>query len=518
MQLMLRLSVFLGVFPALFAWGNPSEAMRSIVLTPSQSILVNHLSIREDGAAVLSEGSSCGECVWEVSCEKQLNLARIQAYADIPSATGMTPASDVILQYRLLQCNEAGYCWSEWLPRNILPGGDFRDSNGNGIPDGVEILEFNGKRAVWTDRPRDGLSRYFHDVHEHATPLLSVAMDDKRAFRFTKSHEDGQVIVQMHSDRIPTGAPLTVSGWNGWDLGTNQTMGLMSRFHELDAQGNRLNKIMFIGDDDWHQPGGRSTLKWRAVTFVPRERARRLNLYAARLISSSGTLETAQYQIQQDSLADKRHLGKCLADFSSFVLKEWSLSDSDLVSSASDCLSISPRPHSNAFALSPAFELHGVNRACLVVEMDVQVPERYDDLDPSHKAWASTYLELLDSAENVVDVIKLSVCRPRFGGVLASAGEVPPEAIKARLRLVASHQSYLQPHQKANMDGEMLCRWRNIRVYESLYPQEFRSRLDEQPPKPNEIAVCGAIQIRSLFLSDSPEESPILHSVCCEMK
>jgi len=286
-------------------------------------------------------------------------------------------------------------------------------------------------------------------------------------------------------------------------------MGLMSRFHEIEAGGNRLNKIMFIGDDDWHQPGGKSPLKWRAVSFVPREETRRLNLYAARLISSSGTLQAADYMIRQDTLTGPS-LSKSIRRFDMSDGEGWTFGDQSLAVRTEGLIELRPAPHTNTFALSPEFDIPEVGRLGFSVEMDVSVPERYNDCDPSHKAWASTYLELLNDGDEVTDVIKISVCRPRFGNLLASAGEVPPETRRVRIRLVGSHQSYLSSEQKANMDGEMICRWRNLEVFESTYPTQWEATAEEGQVL---LGSCSKFQVRATLLADDHDKSPILQAV-----
>ena len=499
------------------ALADTEAPMESLLLTPTACTDREHLQLRSDGSFALEEGWGSGYCVWDITRERAFQLLDLSVCSEVKHVSGFTPAGDIIVQVRTHKEDGTNGRWTEWWPQNLLRGGSFRDATGNGIPDGVDILEFGEQGRLWTDNPREGLSKWFGAVFTESDPPMVSQRDGNSIFRFCKARADGQTIVQMHSDRVPTAQYLTVSGWNGWDLGNAQTMGLMSRFHEIDAQGRRLNKLMFIGDDDWNQPGGISPLMWRAVTFKPRRETRRLNLYAARLISSSGTLECAKYQVHQDSLASEQHLGVCLKRFDRMNSEEWSFSDPDLSFADEHSLQMRPHPHSNSSALGSCFALCGARRVCVIAEMDVQVPERYDDHDPSHKAWASSYLELLDSEERVAGVVKVSVCRPRFGDELACAGEVPSNAVKARLRLVASHQSYLQPDDRKNMDGEMFCRWSQIRVFESRYPQEFRTRLDEDSFRPGEVPLTRGAEVRAIVLGDSSESSPVLRSIRVEL-
>ncbi len=335
---------------------------------------------------------------------------------------------------------------------------------------------------------------------------------------FTKEQEEGQAIIMMRSDRIPSSRFLTISGWNGWDLDDTYTMGLMSRFHELDAEGNRLNKIMFIGDDDWNQPGGIAPMHWRAVTFQPRDDTLRLNLYAIRLIASAGTVRAARYQLRQDSLADEIFRGKHIRRLNTGDVNAWHMLEPGLVESTDNAIVVRPFPLTSTYLVSPTYMLPRVERIGFSVTMGVNVPERYNDRDPSHKAWMSTYLELIDYRGRVVDTIKVSACRPRFGDVLAAAGEIHPWAKKWRIRLVASHQTYLPRKDKKNMDGEMICRWRAIEVFECTYPQDYRARLNEQPLTPGEIPTTSLLQIRVTFLADKTTPSPELKSITCRLR
>jgi len=322
----------------------------------------------------------------------------------------------------------------------------------------------------------------------------------------------------MRSDRIPDVSMITVSGYSGWDLGDVRTMGLMARFHEIDREGKRLNKIMLLGDDDWHQPGGKQALRWRAVSFSPREETRRLNLYCIRLISSSGTLNVADYQVRCDDLADSDNVGKSIRRFDFSEDEDWNADKGNLALLQNNTLELRPEPHTNTHAESRTFDIRDIGRIAFSVEMDMAVPERYNDHDPSHKVWMSTYLELLDDASEVVDVVKISVCRPEFGSSLSAAGEVPEGVTKARFRLVGSHVSYLPAHMKENMDGEITCRWRNLSVFQCNYPMHVRQRLDEDGIKAGEIPPGDKVQIRALLLGDATTESPVLNDLRLTLK
>ena len=466
--------------------------------------------LRKDGIAGLEPGRDRGECIWDLPLKKGERLVDLRVEFDREPETNLIPPADVLLQLRWR--NRKGD-WASWYPPNILPGGDFQDRDGSGLPDLADIVEFTTTVLVRSDLPLRAMPPSVEGHHRRAFPPLVRHRGDRPLLSVKKPGQEGQLIVMMRSDRIPPANAITVSGWNGWDLEGGYTMGLMSRFHEIDRFGKRLNKIMFIGDDDWNEPGGFSPLKWRAVTFSPRCETRRLNLYAARLISSPGILKAAGYQIRSDSLLEPRYKGQSIKKIDLTSLEEWFIPEPWLVEILPDGVALLPRPISNAIAVSPPFSIPPVKRVGFSVEMDVSVPERYNDRDPSHKAWMSTYLEFLDERDLIRDVVKISACRPEWGGAMASAGERPEGLDRARIRLVASHKTYLPKEEEANMNGLMICRWRNLELFESRYPQGFRSRLEEDPLKPGEIPEARFLQVRAILLSDAKTSHPLLRKV-----
>ncbi len=489
----------------------PGQEGETIRLVPSDAKLDN-VRIDKAGFAHLAPDADRGSCTWALAFDHPVALAAVSIDAASSPTDSLTTDADVLVQLRW-RMNDGD--WSPWWPENILPGGEFRDRDGSGLADLADILEFDGAAILRSDLPDARMPDWVTThVMTASSPLVHSTAGGPELI-VPKPRAAGQVIVQMRSDRIPPAPFVTVSGWNGWDLGDIHTMGLMSRFHEIDRHGDRLDKIMFIGDDDWHQPGGTAPLRWRAVTFQPHDATRRLNLYAARLISSPGTLRAARYQVRCDSLADPRVATPFDARFHAPSLQDpdaWMFEDSGLAALDDGILTLRPLPHTNTWALSRPFDLPEVPRIGFAVEMDVQVPERYNDFDPSHKAWASTYLELLSEYEDtVLDVIKISVCRPRFGSLLASAGERPAAARKVRLRLVASHQSYLSEDQKANMTGEMIVRWRHLQLFKCTYPTVWRGRLDRDPIQPNEIPPSTVYEFRAQLLADPSIPPPVLH-------
>jgi hypothetical protein len=475
----------------------------------------NGIEIKENGEAVLAPDCDWGQCLWEIKPESRMQIEKILPEVSIETSSLLVPPGDVIIQIR---CWKIGGAWSSWFPENLLAGGDFQDKNNSGLPDLADILEITTQTLMRTDLPSSAHPKWVQKHVSLAVPPLVATMDQKPVFMVPKPWEQGQTVVQMRLDRIPPTPAITISGWNGWDLGENHTMGLMSRFHEIDTIGNRLNKIMFIGDDDFNQRGGVSPLKWRAVSFSPRNETRRLNLYPMRLISSAGTIMASQYQLREDSLADSPFRGASILcpDLKNSAI--WVVDDPGLVDFDQDGVEIRPKPLTNAFILSPKFEIPPVERIALSVEMEATVPERYNDCDPSHKAWMSTYLEFLDDAEKVVEVLQVTACRPRLGDVLITAGERPKGSRRARLRLVASHKTYLGKEDEKNMDGVMICRWRNLEMFESLYPQTYRERLDREPLSSGEIPPSKKYQIRAILLSDRKTPSPVLKSVKGIMK
>ncbi len=487
---------------------------KEIQLTPLESSL-NNVSIQEDGAAVVADRSNPGSCTWDVFTTKGEVLSGIRIDASIkpPASHGLAAHADVLTQIRWKLPDGS---WSEWFPENILPGGNFPDSNNSGIPDSVHILNLTSPVTVLSDISKNQMPDWV-DIHTtYVAPSLIEEHNNQRILHVSRADKDGQTIVMMKSDRIPPACAVTVSGWNGWRLPRGYTMGLMSRLHEIDAYGNRLNKIMFIGDDDFCEPGETAPLHWRAVSFVPRLDTVRLNLYPARLIESEGELMVSHYQVRTDSLADSAYRGEEIYSYTFEDLKGWEIQDPFLVETHNNSVIVKPHPLTYSYLLSPVFEIPEVECIALSVEMDIEVPRRYNDYDPSHKAWMSTYLELLNDKGALVDAIKVSACRPRFGDILAAAGQRRPDVRLGRVRLVASHISYLMPKEKiANMDGVMISRWRNLRIFVSRYPQGWRGRLDEEPLNAGEIPPAEHIQVRTILLADTQTPTPVLKNVLC---
>ena len=473
-----------------------SDTCFEIRLSPGQVSDAENIELCLDGSAHLRPEASQGICTWNIDFDGPRVLKSLNVQQRHAREADAYPPGDLLVQVRWLH----GDTWSSWWPGNLLKGGDFRDHDKTGIPDSAEVLQFDSSSTVYSDLATTELPTWVEKHIRHVSPSMTVRTDKNRFLQIIKPNTQGQVIAQVRKDWIPDAPCITVSGWNGWDLNDIHTMGLMSRFHEIDAQNNRLNKIMFIGDDDWHQPGGQEALKWRAVTFVPRDETRRLNLYATRLISSPGTLRAANYQIRADSLSEKSNRGRTLFSPPMPSLKQWEVSSPGRVQVQSDTLVIRPHPHTNAYAVSAPFQIPPVERLAFSIEMEARVPDRYNDHDPSHKAWISTYLELLDKHDRILDIIKISACRPEMANALCAAGERPAQCCKGRFRLVASHQSYLPERMKQNMDGEMTCLWRNLELFECKYPTKWRGRLDEDPIETNEIPKARQLQVRALFL------------------
>ncbi|MBN1901515.1 hypothetical protein JW926_09365 [Candidatus Sumerlaeota bacterium] len=466
--------------------------------------------LNEKSEGILSPNCDRGICIWEISGKSEMRIGAIMPEKSIEPAREFLPPADIILQIRWI--NDDG-TWSSWFPENLLAGGDFRDDNHSGLPDLADILEITTHTLIYSDRSNLDKPRWAKDVVSHAAPPLLETIKGEKVLVVHKQEETGQTIVQMRSDRIPSFPAITISGWNGWNLGERYTMGLMSRFHEIDAEGNRLDKIMFTGDDDFHQRGGIAPLKWRAVSFSPRSETRRLNLYPMRLIGSPGTIMASRYQIRADSLSDPLFRGASISCPDIRNHAEWITDAPELVELLPNGIALRPLPLSNAFLLCSSFEIPDAERIALSIEMEVEVPERYNDRDPSHKAWMSTYLEFLDDKERVMDVLQITACRPLRGDKLMTAGEKPQGSRRARIRLVASHKTYLGRGDEKNMDGVMICWWRNLEMFECLYPQTYRARLDEAPFKSGEIPSSQKYQIRAILLSDRKTPSPVLKSV-----
>jgi|GEM_PF-7080152 len=509
MKQKLRLLLFIHMFLSAVFFLRGETKNSEMFLTP-QDAQRSGILLNKEGSAILAQGGDRGVCFWNLDLKKQQTIKGIHPLVSVKPARGFIPPSDVIVQLRAKEKNGE---WSPWFPENILPGGSFSDQNGSGLPDLADVMEITSGVLLRSDLSSKTLPSWVKKHDRTSKPSLVHKKGNKTILEIEKPEAPGQLIVQMHSDRIPPSPVLTLSGFNGWNLGETYTMGLMSRFHEIDTNGNRLNKIMFIGDDDFNQRGGVQPLKWRAVSFVPRKKTRRLNLYPMRLISSPGKMMCAQYQVRMDSLVNPLYRGKLIRKIDFGNMDDWEIPEPGIVKNSPGNLTLFPKPLTNGFVVSSPFTIPNVERVGFCVEMEAQVPEQYNDRDPSHKAWMSTYLEFLDDEDNVADVIQLTACRPRFGEIMASAGEKPPECPKARLRFVASHKTYLSKNQGVNMDGVMVCKWRSAEVFESLYPTDFREPLDEKTLEPGDIPESSCFQIRAFLLSDQKTDSPVLKGI-----
>ena len=419
-------------------------------------------------------------------------------------------ATDIITQARF---HLKDGTWTDWQPRNLLRGGEMSDSDVDGIPDWASVMRLREsgnlmyadtsisgcmppKGDYWEGKTRD--RGYFIDAVEHP-PGAS------RSLRLTRDSSDGQDTSAMRLDLVPPDTDITICGWTKHDLGDATSMGVMSRFHEFDAGGNRVNKYVLLGDDDFHQPSGKSEWRWRAISFRSRPDTTFLNLYPIRMIAAQGRAWAANYEIRLGSVfsdwGSKRAVFR--EDFENldgWDIQNGALSDKAVEGKHSLCLSPEPLKVVTAVQKKP-IPVEPNQLYAFRVAMQNDVPAHYE---PTHQAWMSAYLEFYDKDMRFLDYCKVMAFRPAFDRPAGAAMHAPKGSAYARFMLVASHISY---GERTGMDGPMSAYFDALQFEKSDFDPSFIPRpsgpiLLEAPPQADEL------EVRSLLLSRQADLKP----------
>ena len=416
--------------------------------------------------------------------------------------------TDLITQVRVWQHAK----WGAWLPRNLLAGGNFADTDGNGIPDFVSVMRlspagdahFLDRDAGWEPPP----GNWWQDKPRHdrgdfvVTNGSPVGMGN--ALRLHREPGDSQDTAAMRKDLVPPNTTLTISGWTRYNLGDQTSMGMMARFHEFNRAGERVNKYVLLGDDDFHQPSRASEWRWRAITFTTARDTTYLNLYPIRMIAAGGQAWAAAYEVREGSVFSPWGKGKVVFREEFRDPQRWEFTDhthSRLLPQGG--LSLEPLPLTVSCAVQKdSLPVQAGRLYSFRVNMENHVPSHYE---PTHQSWCSVYLEFLDGQGRFLEYVKAMVFRPTLGRPLGAAMHAPPEARQARFRLVASHISY---GDRGGMTGPMRVHFARLQLEESRYdptftPRPAADRITFDPPLSGH-----RIQIRTLLLSRDPEVTP----------
>lgn len=385
---------------------------------------------------------------------------------------------------------------TEWQPRNLLPGGDMADMDGSGIPDWVSVMRLRSsgnliyadaeppEEGYWVGRTRD--RGFFVDRGDHPS-------GSGQSLRLVRTTSDGQDTAEMRLDLIPPDTQLTVCGWTKYDLGEETSMGVMARYHEFDSHGNRINKHVLLGDDDFHQPSGESEWRWRALSFTPAAETRRLGIYPIRMIGVAGTAWAADWEIREGSV----HSGKTVfrEDFG-----HWEMTGTGEVYGGALILRPEPLTVSTAVQSIP-IEVKPNTLYSFSVRMNNDVPSTYDK---THQAWMSAYLEFYDSEMRFLDYCKVMSFRPTSGHPLSAAMRAPQYSRYVRFMFAASHISY---GDRTGMDGQMIAGFSCIELKESAFDSKFL------PASRGELTIAipqdaRKMEIRTFRLSGWEDVSP----------
>ena len=430
------------------------------------------------------------------------------------SASKMWPvlSTDIITQVRFRVRGN----WTDYQPRNILRGGDMADSDADGIPDWASVMRLREYGNLiyadtcisdWPPPEND----YWHGKAIERGNFLDRVEHPRGAeqsLRLRRTTSDGQDTAAMRLDLVPPDIELTVCGWTKYDLGDETSMGVMARFHEFDAAGDRVNKYDLLGDDDFHQPSGRSDWTWRALSFKSLPETTFLNLYPIRMITAKGRAWAANYEIRLGSVWGK---GRVVfrEDFES--LDGWTISaptsrtasHSSLVThQARSCLLLSPEPLQVVTATQKKpFEVKPGQMYAFRIAMQNDVPASYEK---THQAWMSAYLEFYDKDMRFLDYCKVMAFRPTMDRPSGAAMIAPKGSRYARFMLAASHITYAE---KTGMTGPMRAYFDALQVEESDFDPTFAPRPADDI---NVVIPRGAeqMEIRSFLLTRRKGLSP----------
>lgn len=390
--------------------------------------------------------------------------------------------TDIITQVRF----QANGKWTDWQPRNLLRGGDMADSDGDGIPDWASVMRLRqtgdlifADTSISPWMPPEG--DYWHGKNREAgrfVDRIEHPPGAKQSLRLNRGTSDGQDTAAMRLDLVPPDTDLTVCGWTKYDLGSETSMGVMARFHEFDAEGNRVNKYDLLGDDDFHQPSGRSEWVWRALSFHSRVDTTFLNLYPIRMIAAKGSAWASNYEVRLGSVYGS---GKEI----------WRLGEK---------VTLTPKPFEVATWIQPKpIKVKAGQLYAFRISMRNDVPAHYE---PTHQAWVSAYLEFYDKDMGFLDYCKVMAFRPEHPA--GAAMHAPKGAAYARFMLVASHITYAE---RTGMEGPMTATFDDLRLEESDFDATFTPR----PDGPLSVEVPRAatrMEARSFLLSREKSLKP----------
>jgi len=463
-----------------------------------------------DGRLSLADGVSAG--VYSISFDlpkphpKTVSIRLADAIipeGDELSTNWPVLACDIITQVRFL--TKSGD-WTEWMPRNILHGGDMEDSNRDGIPDYVSVMRIrqnretifaDNKTSAWMPPPTD----FWNGKVQSKGRFVDTAdapPGAKQSLRLVRGVSDGQDTAAMRLDLVPPDTYLTVCGWTKCDI-AGTSMGVMSRFHEFNESGDRVNKYVILGDDDLHQPSGTSGWCWRALTFQSLPDTTHLNLYPIRMITAQGRAWAANFEIRLGTVFSEWGKGHVVFQEDFETLDRWEVSGaaclSGIASEGQRSLCLKPDPLQVVTAtLKKNIKVKPGKMYAFRIAMQNDVPAHYE---PTHQAWMSAYLEFYNSKGEFLDYCKVMAFRPTLTRPVGAAMRAPRGAHNARFVLVASHISY---GEKTGMNGPMHAYFDALQLEESTFDAEFTPR-----PK-DEIALdvppdAQRMEVRSFLLS-----------------
>lgn len=457
-------------------------------------------------------------CDYKIAQHRSVTSVSVRA-RDVPMPQDQSPYSwwptlttDVITQVRFRRADGS---YSPWEPRNVLDGGDFADSNSNGIPDDVNVLVGDADQnwSIYADtqtigpRPPD-----FWLPPERILNQASLvdASDHPEglgpSLHIHKPWMGGQQLASMATALLPPDATWTVSGWNRFEK--MDAPDLMARFHEHDSTGASLTKYVLLGDDDFHAPNGRSGWTWRALSFTSEPRTAGLMLIPARLTASPGDMWASAFEIREGSVFSSTAPTLFQADFG--TLDAWEVSDPAVTTAVRvgvgsiPALQISPTPGQVVTAVqrTPVPVREGALYA-FQIAMENRASPSYD---PTHETWVSCYLEFFDESMKFLEYAKVQVFRPVLDRPAAAATIAPAGARYARFFLAALHKTY----DGNELAGSMVALFSRLTLQESSYDPTFRARSRTTDIVPGCTPDAVAIQIRSRLLTRDRTTTPSL--------
>jgi hypothetical protein len=261
-----------------------------------------------------------------------------------------------------------------------------------------------------------------------------------------------------------------------------------------------VNKYVMLGDDNFHQPSGRSEWRWRALSFRSLPDTAFLNLYPIRMISAQGCAWAAGFEVRLGSVFSEWGKGRSVfrEDFES--LSGWEISKpdcallSDKSAQGSTSLRLSPSPLEIVTATRKDYiKVEARRLYAFRIALQNDVPGEYE---PTHQAWVSAYLEFFDQDQHYLDCCKVMVFRPTLDRPAGAAMHAPEGARYARFMLAASHISY---GDRSGMSGPMHAYFDALQLDEAEFDPTFSPRPDDVlldiPPD------AVRTEIRSLLLS-----------------